>query len=331
MSGLRVVAAPDKFKGTASAAAIASAIASAVEGSGGSCTQTPMADGGEGTLEVLGGSNRVSEVAGPLRTPVQAQWRLADGVAVIEMAQAAGLVLAGGREGNDPLVATTRGVGELITAAVDEGAQRIIVGVGGSATTDGGLGAVEAIGTAARLQSVEVVVACDVRTRFAEAAAVFGPQKGASEDQVLILTERLITLSNRYYNAFGVDISSLESAGAAGGLAGGLAALGAQLVDGFELVAEEVDLEAQIEGADLVITGEGGLDAESFNGKVVGGVAEIAARHGVPVLAVAGQVIGAPPSSIDSISLIDEVGVEQAMTNPTGAVRDAVAAFLSSL
>lgn len=330
MSELKIVAAPDKFKGTATAAEVAAAIALAVDEHGGSCIQVPLADGGEGTLEVLGGANRTSEVSGPLGSPVEAAWRLADGTAVIEMAQAAGLVLAGGRAGNDPLKATTRGVGELIVQAVDEGAERIIVGVGGSATTDGGLGAVEAIGTADRLQSVDVLVACDVRTLFTDAGPVFGPQKGASLEQVVVLTERLLTLSDRYYKAFGVDVSSMQSAGAAGGLAGGLAALGARLVDGFELVADVVSLEGQIEGADLVITGEGGLDDESFNGKVVGGVYEIAARHGVPVLAVAGQIVGEPPTMIDAISLTEEFGQDRAMQDPTGAVKEAVATYLAS-
>lgn len=325
-----MVAAPDKFKGTASAGTISAAIAEAVDASGASCAQVPMADGGEGTLDALGGANRSSVVTGPLGYRVEAAWRLADRTAVIEMAQAAGLVLAGGKTGNDPVGATTRGVGELIVEAVDQGAEQIIIGVGGSATTDGGLGAVEVIGNVDRLHSAQLVVACDVRTVFTDAALVFGPQKGATKAQVSELTERLVTTAARYSQSFGVDVSSMASAGAAGGLAGGLVALGARLVDGFELVAEVVGLEAQIEGADLVITGEGGLDDESFNGKVVGGVAGIAARHGVPVLAVAGQIVGEEPTIIDAISLSAQFGLDRAVNDPAGAVAEAVAGYLAS-
>ena len=159
---MQIVAAPDKFKGTASAQEIAEAIASAAESAGHSVDQVPMADGGEGTLAALGGPNRSSLVTGPLASPVEAQWRYDSGTAVLEMAQSSGLVLAGGKEGNDPLAATTAGVGELIAEAVDAGATKIVIGVGGSATTDGGLGAIEALGSPTRVKGVEIVVACDV-------------------------------------------------------------------------------------------------------------------------------------------------------------------------
>ena len=142
---MHVVAAPDKFKGTATAAEICEAIANAAAESGHSCTQVPLADGGDGTLEALGGANRTSTVTGPLGDSVDAEWRLDAGVAVIGMARTSGLVLAGGSEGNDPLAASTVGVGELISEAIDNGAKKVIVGVGGSATTDGGLGAIDAI------------------------------------------------------------------------------------------------------------------------------------------------------------------------------------------
>ena len=143
-----------------------------------------MADGGEGTLEVLGGTVRESTVRGPLGAPVWAEWRvLDDGTAVVEMARASGLLLAGGAEGNDPIAATTHGTGELIGAALESGARKVIVAVGGSATTDGGLGAITALG-GRRLRGVDVVVACDVTTTFVAAADVFAPQKGATPAQV---------------------------------------------------------------------------------------------------------------------------------------------------
>src|SRR4051794_13203333 len=142
---MRVVAAPDKFRGTAHANDVAAAIARAAAAQGWECTEVPLADGGEGTLEVLGGANRTALVTGPLGDPVEAGWQLRGRRAVIEMATASGLELAGGAEGNDPMAASTYGTGELITAAVDAGARRILVGVGGSATTDGGLGARRAL------------------------------------------------------------------------------------------------------------------------------------------------------------------------------------------
>ena len=326
---MKIVAAPDKFKGTASAQEVSEAIAVAVEAAGHTCMQVPMADGGEGTLAALGGANRSSEVTGPLGETVTAEWRYEQGLAVLEMAQSSGLVLAGGKENNDPLVATTAGVGELISEAIDMGATRIIIGVGGSATTDGGLGAVEALGgSATRLKGVEIVVACDVRTLFVDAASVFGPQKGASPAQVALLTNRLKALVDTYRERFGVDIGSLERGGAAGGLAGGLAALGASLVDGFDIVAEISGLAGALDGADMVISGEGFLDEESFNGKVVGGVASLAAERNVPILAVAGQVFAGADAQIDAISLADEFGLDEAMANTTACITKAIATRL---
>ena len=196
------------------------------------CDELALADGGEGLLDVLGGANRTTTVTGPLGTPVEAQWRLHQGTAIIEMARASGLVLAGGAEGNDPLEATTAGTGQLIDAALTAGAKRIIVGLGGSATTDGGLGALRAISAPVRLRGVELLVACDVTTRFVDAAAVFGPQKGASPSQVQLLTRRLERLGQRYAEQFGVDVTEIPGSGAAGGIAGMLAALGGRLVPG---------------------------------------------------------------------------------------------------
>ena len=322
---MRVVAAPDKFRGTAPAAEIAAAIGAAALAEGWRCDEVPVADGGEGTLVSLGGANRVTLVAGPLGDPVRAEWRLAGGVAVIEMAMASGLNLVGGADGNDPLSASTAGTGELIAEAISAGAHRVVIGVGGSATTDGGLGAIRALEPLARLRSIEIEVACDVRTIFVDAAAIFGPQKGATGAQVQLLTGRLERLAQMYMDDFGVDVTNLAGSGAAGGLAGGLAAIGAHLVPGFGLVAEETGLAEAIEGADLVVTGEGFLDDESFDGKVVGGVIELAAAAGVPVLVVAGQVFDGVDIGNDAISLAERFGLRDAMHRTTELVTKVVA------
>ena len=185
---------------------------------------------------MLGGGNRLTIVTGPLGEPVEAEWRLEeDGTALIEAAQACGLTLAGGPERNDPLRATSRGVGELVAAAVAEGAGRIVVFVGGVASTDGGVGATEAVPHPLR---VPLDVACDVDARFLDAADVFAPQKGATPEQVRILRERLEKLV----------VPDLPGSGAAGGLAGGLAAIGARLLPGFDLVADRVGLDGHARG-----------------------------------------------------------------------------------
>ena len=302
---MHVVAAPDKFRGSVTASEAARAMAKAVHEQGGTCTMLPLADGGEGTLEAFGGPNRVTEVTGPLGTPVRAGWRLDGERAVIEMAQASGLMVADGKEHNDPENATTRGVGELIVSALAAGARRIIVGVGGSATTDGGLGALEVLSD---FGAAEVLVCCDVDTRFANAATVFGPQKGATPEQIDRLTARLVRLQVRYRHEFGADISDLPGAGAAGGLAGGLAALGARLVPGFPVIAQETGFTEALSGADLVVTGEGLLDMGSFDGKVVGGVAAAAAQRGIPVLAVVGAIHPDVRGRIPALALLDRFG-----------------------
>lgn len=327
-----MLAAPDKFRGTAAAADVAAAIAAAVAGAGATCEAVPVADGGEGTLEVLGGPNRTRLVTGPLGDPVEARWRYAGRTAVVEMALASGLELVGGAAGNDAMAASTYGTGELIGAALDAGCRRVIVGVGGSATVDGGLGALRALEPVSRLRGIELVVACDVRTRFVDAARTFGPQKGASPAQVELLHRRLERLVQVYEQTYGIDVDGLEGSGAAGGLAGGLAAAGAELVPGFEVVADEVDLFDRMEGADLVVTGEGFLDEQSFEGKVVGGVCELARSAGVPVLAVVGEVLEgiAVPDGLEVVSLVAEVGEERAFCDTTGAIQDVVAAHLAA-
>ena len=343
-----LVAAPDKFRGTATAAEVAAAVARAAVAAGAACDEAPVADGGEGTLAVLGGAVRRTTVRGPLGEPVEAEWRLQPGpgpgrphereirperTAVVEMARASGLSLVGGPEGNDPLRATTSGTGELIAAALDAGARRVIVGVGGSATTDGGLAAIAALNPRRRLHAgIELIVACDVGTRFADAAEVFAPQKGATPAQVSLLRRRLERLAQVYLRDYGVDVSDLPGSGAAGGLAGGLAAIGATLVAGFDVVADALSLPERIAAADLVVTGEGLLDAESFEGKAVGGVLRLAAEAGIPALVVAGDVVedelSALGPSATLVSLVERFGAERAWADVTGCVEDVVAGYL---
>ena len=252
-----------------------------------------MSDGGEGLLEALGGTPHMSSVPGPLGASIDAEWRMlapGDGrgpTAVIEMSRASGRALLPHPEGDDPVNADTSGVGHLLLRARDAGATRIVIGCGGSATTDGGWGAVQAVGSAAALAGIDLEVACDVTTPFVDAAAVFGPQKGASPEQIELLTDRLCSLADRYRRDFGVDVDALPGAGAAGGLAGGLVALGAHIVPGFDLVAGMTGLAGRIAGADLAVTGEGHLDPPSFEGKVPGGVLALA-RARCPVLCIVG-------------------------------------------
>ena len=294
-----------------------------------------MADGGEGTLDVLGGPNRTTLVTGPLGQPVEAAWRLHRGVAVIEMARASGLTLAGGPENNDALNATTQGVGELIDSALNEGAKKIIVCLGGSATTDGGLGALRAISTPARLRAVEFLVACDVDTLFVDAAKVFAPQKGATPAQVGMLTGRLEQLAQRYENDYGINVARIPGSGAAGGLAGGLAALGAKLIPGFDIVAEENGFDEAIKEHDLVITGEGLFDDTSFDGKVVGSVLDYANEAGTKAMAIVGDIDEAMDSSlraeIETISITEMFGNDMAMQQVLRCIEDAALDVLKKL
>lgn len=328
-----MVAAPDKFRGTASAREVAAAIGHACWELGIDCDEVPMADGGDGLLEVLGGANRTSSVTGPLGDPVNAPWRLSKGTAVIEMARASGLDLVGGASGNDPMNATTTGTGELVDHALDAGARRIIVGLGGSATTDGGFGAIRAITAIARLRRVELLVACDVTTTFLDAAAVFGPQKGASPAQVEMLTRRLERLAQMFVEEYDADVTTVPGGGAAGGLGGALAALGGTLLPGVELVADELDLYDRLAGADLVVTGEGRLDATSFAGKVVGGVAAIAEELGVPTIAIVGSVDSSARADgglLDVVSLEERFGIERAVDEPKRCIEAAVRDWLAA-
>lgn len=338
---MRVLAALDKFRGTATAAEATGAVAEAGWTLGVDVDEAPMSDGGEGLLDVLGGANRTSVVTGPLGRPVRAPWRLAGRTAVIETARASGLLLAGGAEGNDPLGATTRGTGELIDHAADQGARTIVVGLGGSATTDGGLGAIEALRSPARYRSVDLQVACDVRTRFVDAAAVFAPQKGATPAQVALLTARLRQLADRYRGDFGVDVRDVDGTGAAGGLAGGLLAVGGRLRSGFEVVADHLDLDERVGAADVVITGEGWLDDQSLDGKVVGGVVRLAVGLGRPVVVITGgadaaarasvEALGSATAPVRVVALTDEFGARRSRDEPQWCVEEATRRALDAL
>lgn len=302
------IACPDKFRDTLSAAEAAAAMGRGLRAAGiDEVLEIPLADGGEGTLDALlaarGGATRTVRVTGPLGEPVEAEYALLpDGTAVVEMAKASGLSIVGRR--NDPLRASTRGTGELIAAALRGGARRVVVGVGGSASTDGGLAAVETLGWS--LAGADVTVACDVTTTFLDAATIYGPQKGASAAQVALLTRRLERLADEYRTRTGVDVTELEGGGAAGGLAGGLAAIGARLEPGFDVVAAAAGLEEAMGDADFVVTGEGKLDATSFDGKVVGGVLEWAAEENVDHRAViVGQATDEGREELSVLGAID--------------------------
>lgn len=328
-SGLTVLAAPDKFRGTATAHEVAEAVRRAANANGMTCEQVPLSDGGEGLLEAFGGANRSTVVTGPHGAPVEARWRLDGESAVIESAQANGLVLAGGADHNDPRAATTTGVGELIAAAIEAGARRVLVGVGGSATTDGGLPAVRALASIGRLDGADgrplVEVCCDVRTTFVDAARVFGPQKGATPEVICELTDRLTEVATLYRAEFDLDVTSIRGSGAAGGLAGGLAVLGAKLVPGFDTIAARLGLEDALTRCDRVVTGEGKVDESSFAGKVIGGVADRAAAHGKPVLIVAGVV---ETDHADTVSLTERFGAERSEHDTAACIEQVVAEWL---
>lgn len=326
-----VVLAFDKFRGTASSVDLTEAAAVAARAAGWEPRLVPLADGGEGTLDVLGGPNKVTRVVGPLGQAVEAPWRLEGREAFIEMAAASGLELVGGPDSNDPLEASTVGTGQLIATAVELGAKTVYVFVGGSATTDGGLGAIRALENTARMREINLIVGCDVDTQFLDAAEVFAPQKGATKAQVALLTRRLERLVQLYRDEFDVDISNLPGGGAAGGLAGGLCAIGARLQSGFEILADRADLDLHLAEASLCVTGEGKLDRQSFRGKVVGGIFEWCRDLGVPATAVVGIVDDGtePPPDLTVHSLVERYGTERAVEQTVDLVASEVAQILA--
>src|SRR5213594_1606129 len=352
----RVIVAPQSFKGSADAVAVASAIARGVRRArpDARIEEMPLADGGEGTVRALvratKGSLRVARVHDPLGREIDAEWGvLGDRVtAVLEMAAASGLPLLRDDE-RDPRITSTRGTGELILAAAASGAQRVVIGIGGSATNDGGAGMARAFGyrfldrggnelpeggaalirlgridgqTDPRLVRPSIDVACDVRNPLLGpegASAIYGPQKGATPEVVRELDAALARYADVVEGFVGRPIRDVPGAGAAGGLGAGLLAfLDARLVSGADLVLRAVRFAERLRGADLVITGEGRVDRQSGYGKLTGAVTAAARHAGVPVIAVTGGLgEGHETLALDGVASASEgVTLAQAMSDP---------------
>jgi len=310
---MRFLVAPDSFKGTFGAAEAAEAIAEGVEAGGGEADRCPVADGGEGTMEVLlgalGGERRTATVRDPLRRPIEASFGLlGDGTAaIVETAQASGLPLVAPEE-RDPERADTFGTGELIAAAVAAGARTVLLAVGGSATTDGGAGAIEALRAAGLLGAVEIEVLCDVAVPYEDAASIFAPQKGAGAAAVERLSARLDALAGGLPR----DPRGVSMTGCAGGLSGGLWAHGAQLRPGAAFVLDAVGFDQRLARAGAVVSGEGRFDSQSLKGKIVGEIASRCERAGKPLHVVVGEdeFEGERPGAVASVT---EAGTPGAM------------------
>ncbi|GMU91997.1 MAG: glycerate kinase [Candidatus Hydrogenedentota bacterium] len=326
---MRVVIAPDSFKECASARRVADCIATGLHRAWPTAEldRVPMADGGEGTVDALvaatDGTFVTTTVTGPLGESVDARWGLLGdrSTAVIEMAAASGLALVP-RERRDPRYTTTRGTGELIAAALEMGVLRIVIGIGGSATNDGGAGMAQALGYSLQdadgnelgpggaalvrlarigadnvhpaLSRCEILVACDVANPLCGpegASYVYGPQKGASPETIEELDLALRRFAEVVKAQLGKHVADVPGSGAAGGLGAGLIAFArGTLRSGVDVVAQACRLDERVRRADLVITGEGRLDAQTAQGKTPAGVARIAKRHGVPVIAISGAL-----------------------------------------
>lgn len=325
---MKVIISPDSFKGSLSATQAAEAISAGIRRAAPD-TETvliPLADGGEGTVEAFvtaaGGMLIPVTVTGPMGVPVEAFIGvLDDGTAVIEMAAASGLTLVPDDQKN-PTLATSYGTGELIKAALDAGCTSLILGIGGSATNDGGVGMIQALGGRfrdasgreigpgggelirirsidltdldPRLKQTPLTVACDVEnplTGPTGASAVFGPQKGATPEMIHALDEGLRNLAEVIRRDLGVDVEHARGAGAAGGMgAAALAFLGGKLETGIEIVLRVAGFQSALDGAALVFTGEGRVDSQTLQGKVINGVLNASAAHQVPVVVLAGTV-----------------------------------------
>jgi glycerate 2-kinase len=288
---VRALASPASCKGVLSALEAAMALAAGMSSAGLDAEELPVADGGEGTAEVfaaaLGGEWRTALASGPLGHPVRAHYLvLEDGSVVVEAAETVGLRLVGAEE-LDPMTASSRGLGELLAAIAGEASGAILVGLGDTATVDGGAGLLEVVGDA--LSGRDLQVLCDVRNPLL--ARAFGPQKGASPEQVEELEARLAAMEQlRPY-------ADLAGAGAAGGLGAALASLGGHLLSGAAVVLERIQFVAQVRDADLVVTGEGTLDRSSTEGKAVGEVLRVCSEEGVRVELFGGRVDEAPPGT----------------------------------
>jgi glycerate 2-kinase len=350
---VRVLICPDKFRGTLTARQAAEAIG---RGWGRArpadqVTLAPLADGGEGTLDVLAPTDapdvrRIrARVHGPLGDPIDAEFGVHGITAVIESARASGLTLVGAAR-RDPLRASSGGTGELMRAALDEGVRRMLVGLGGSATIDGGVGMARALGVAfstadgsalrdggvgvldlagidlrsldRRLRAIEIVAMTDVDSPLCGpggASVVYGPQKGASEDDVVLLDRALGHLAAIVHRDLGIDLTREPGAGAAGGLAFGLAAFcGARLRPGAAEVMRTIGFEDHVARADLVVTGEGSFDDQSLHGKVASAVLDVSAVAGVRVAILCGRA-NVRPGGITVRTLVDRVGEEAAKSD----------------
>ena len=318
----RIVLAPDKFKGSITARDVAAQVGAGITAvlPDAELVVVPVSDGGDGLLDVAlsVGFERVDvEASGPLEEPVSSWYAVRGDEVVIEMAEICGLARASDL---DAMGATSRGLGEAIATALDRGANSVLLGIGGSASTDGGAGVLEALGARLldgsgspcppggggllalasidlsalhpRLTEVTITVACDVDNPLTGprgAAAVYGPQKGAKPDQVAALDQALTRLADIVSDATGSNVRDAAGAGAAGGVGyAALAVLGATLRSGVDVVLDLVDFADALEGADLVVTGEGMLDEQTLNGKAPAGVAAAARARGIPVVAVCG-------------------------------------------
>lgn len=372
MAAMRILVCPQEYKGTLTAAEAAAAMA---EGSSRAVADAqvegiPLSDGGPGLqdalLAAIGGRVMTAAVEDPLARTVDAQWALLnDDTAVIEMASAAGLWRVREDE-RDPMIATTYGVGQLIRAALDEGCGRIIVGLGGSATNDGGAGMSAALGVRRldadgmtlppggaalaqvdridtdgldpRLADTKVIAATDVRNPLCGpdgASLVYGPQKGATPEQAAELDAALRRWAEVIERDMGIAVADVPGAGAAGGLGAGLLAFcEAQVRPGFDVVAEVVGLAKKVAEADLVVTGEGRLDAQTAFGKTVAGVGRMAREQGVPVIVVPGSLGDGWESVLDFVDSVEPVSAvvtqEDALQQPAEALAIATERALRS-
>ena len=360
-----ILIAPDSFKGSLTARDAAAAIERGVREvlPDSTVIQHPISDGGEGLVDILTTALRgtfvTTEVQGPLPGQrVKARWGLSQDklTAIIEMAEAAGLGLVPAEE-RDPKITTTYGVGELIGAALDAGASSLVIGIGGSATNDGGAGMAEALGVRfldqngmslarggaalaklgridvhqkdPRLDAIKAIVASDVQNTLCGeqgASAVFGAQKGATAADVKILDAALLHYGEVIWSTLGVDVLSIPGGGAAGGLGAGLVAFcSAKLKRGIDVVLEATKFDEHLRLADLVITGEGRIDEQVRFGKALSGVIERASQAGVPVLAVVGSLEGDRSAFIDPEFLVDLESLVDSHTTPDMAMRNASA------
>jgi glycerate 2-kinase len=364
---VRILAAPDKFKGTMTAAEVAAAIARGWRRTDARAeiVEVPLADGGDGTLDALvtarGGERRWAKVTGPDGTLVEAEFGLVKDpsgpVGVIEMARASGLVLVPA-DGRNPVAATSLGTGELMLAAVRAGARRLLVGVGGSATNDAGAGMAQALGIrffddagrelgrgggallaldrvdtdglAGEMRGVEVEVLADVDNPLTGpegASAVFGPQKGATPQDVELLDRALTRFAEVVRRDTGVDVASLPGAGAAGGIGASLVAfLGATFRSGVDAVMEAAGFRTLVPGTDVVVTGEGAFDRESLRGKVVGAVLREARAAGVGrSIVICGSAEAPAPPGVEVVALAARFGLDEAMAHGAALLEDVVA------